>query len=93
MDPHQFDADAVPDPACHFDADVVPDPACPVDADPYPTFHFVAYVLDPDPHFLYILACHLQVDADLDPAYHFCVDPDPRNCRMYIVYYWLSRNP
>jgi hypothetical protein len=23
------------------------------------------------------LACHLQIDADPDPAYHFDVDPDP----------------
>jgi hypothetical protein len=21
--------------------------------------------------------CHLQIDADLDPAYHFVPDPDP----------------
>ncbi len=25
----------------------------------------------------YILACHLQIDADLDPDYHFDADPDP----------------
>jgi hypothetical protein len=25
----------------------------------------------------YILVCHLQIDADPDPAYHFDVDPDP----------------
>ncbi len=24
-----------------------------------------------------ILACHLQIDADPDPAYHFDADPDP----------------
>jgi hypothetical protein len=23
------------------------------------------------------LACHLQIDADADPAYHFAADPDP----------------
>jgi hypothetical protein len=23
------------------------------------------------------LACHLQTDADPDPAYHFDADPDP----------------
>jgi hypothetical protein len=23
------------------------------------------------------LACHLQIDADSDPAYHFDADPDP----------------
>ncbi len=32
-------------------------------------------------HILYILACHLQIDADpepdTDPAYHFDADPDP----------------
>jgi hypothetical protein len=31
-------------------------------------------------HITYILACHLQIDADLDsvldPAYHYCADPD-----------------
>jgi hypothetical protein len=25
----------------------------------------------------YILACHLQIDADPDPAYHSDADPDP----------------
>ncbi len=37
----------------------------------------------------YILACHLQIDADPDPAYHFDADPsfqvkadpDPQQCR------------
>jgi hypothetical protein len=24
----------------------------------------------------YILACHLQIDADPDPAYHFDADPE-----------------
>jgi hypothetical protein len=28
-------------------------------------------------HFPYVLACHLQVDPDPDPAYHFDADPDP----------------
>jgi hypothetical protein len=30
-------------------------------------------------HIPYILACHLQIDADpdLNPAYHFDADPDP----------------
>ncbi len=32
-------------------------------------------------HIPYILACHLQIDADpdpgSDPAYHFDADPDP----------------
>jgi hypothetical protein len=28
-------------------------------------------------HIPYIFACHLQIIADLDPAYHFDVDPDP----------------
>jgi hypothetical protein len=26
-------------------------------------------------HIPYILACHLQIDADPDPAYHFDADP------------------
>ncbi len=27
-------------------------------------------------HIPCILACHLQIDVDLDPAYHFDTDPD-----------------
>ncbi len=92
VDPHHFNADPDPDPACHFDAD--PDITFPfdADADSDPTFHSYA---DPDPepsfqikvqtpenvlkkdHILYILACHLQIDEDQDPAYHFDGDPDP----------------
>jgi hypothetical protein len=30
------------------------------------------------------LACHLQIDADPDPAYHFDVDPDFYLIRMRI---------
>jgi hypothetical protein len=67
-----------------------PDPACHFDADPDPTFHFAA-VPDPDPglqvkaqnlekvlkygYFPYILACHLQIDAYPDPAYHVRILP------------------
>jgi hypothetical protein len=32
--------------------------------------------VDPDPQHC-ILACHLQIDADPDPAYHFDADADP----------------
>jgi hypothetical protein len=35
-DPHHFDADTDPDPACHFDAD--PDPTSHFDPDPDPNF-------------------------------------------------------
>jgi hypothetical protein len=28
-------------------------------------------------HIPNILACHLQIDADQDPAYHFDAAPDP----------------
>jgi hypothetical protein len=28
-------------------------------------------------HIPYILTCHLKVDADPDPVYHFDADPDP----------------
>jgi hypothetical protein len=28
-------------------------------------------------HILYILVCHLQIDANPYPAYHFAADPDP----------------
>ncbi len=61
-----------------------------MDPDPTGTFHFDA---DPDPsfqikaqnlekalkqaHIPYILAYHLQTDADPDPAYHFVEDADP----------------
>ncbi len=37
-------------------------------------------------HIPYILACHLQIDADPDPvtdsSYHFDADPDPAFCLM-----------
>ncbi len=39
-DPHHFDADPDPDPACHFDAD--PDPTFHFDADPDPCFQIKA---------------------------------------------------
>ncbi len=47
-----------------------------LDADPDPTFHFDA---DPDPYpsFQIILVFHLQIDADLAPAYQFDANPDP----------------
>ncbi len=35
-DPHHFDADTDPDPACHFPSDPGPDPACHYDADADP---------------------------------------------------------
>jgi hypothetical protein len=49
-DPHHFNADPDPDPACHIYADPDPDPACHLYADPDPIFHFVA---DPDPACLF----------------------------------------
>jgi hypothetical protein len=75
------DPDADPDPACHFDAD--PDPSFHSDADPDPSFQIkkdqnleklLKYYRLKIQH---ILACHLQIDADPDPAYHFNADPDP----------------
>jgi hypothetical protein len=76
-DPHHFD----PDPVCHFDTDPDPDSTFHFDADPYPSFQIKAQNLEKVlklAHIPYVLACHLQIDADadLDPAYHFDVDPD-----------------
>ncbi len=58
-DPHHDDAD--PDPACYFDADADPD----LD----PSFRINAQILEKVlelVHVSYILACHLQIDADPD---------------------------
>ncbi len=71
-DPHHSDTD--PDPACHFDADSVP--ACLFDADPDPSFPIKLEKALKKAHFPYILACHLQIDADPDPACHFDAVPD-----------------
>jgi hypothetical protein len=45
-------------------------------------------------HIPYFVACHLQIDADPDPAYHFDwnedptfqfdADPDPQHCGCFI---------
>jgi hypothetical protein len=61
-----------------FDAD--PDPTLHPDADPDPSFQIKAQTLEKVlkwSHIPYILACHLQIDADPvpDPALHFYVDP------------------
>ncbi len=52
--------------------------------DPDPTFQIRPQKLEKvlkQAHIPHILACHLQIDADLDlgldTAYHFDVDPDP----------------
>jgi hypothetical protein len=54
------------------------------DPDPYPDSIFLikAQTLEKvlkQAHVPYVLACHLQIDADLDPdpAYHFDADSDP----------------
>jgi hypothetical protein len=62
VDPHHVDAD--PDSTFHPDGD--PDP------DPDPSFQIKAQTIE-KAHIPYILACHLQIDADPvpDPAYHF----------------------
>jgi hypothetical protein len=64
------------DPTCHFDVD--PDPTFHFDADPGPdpSFQLKAQTLK-SANFPYILACHLQINADPDPAYHFDAYPDP----------------
>ncbi len=78
-DSHHIDADT--DPACNLDAD--PDPTFHRDADPdsYPhhSFEIKAQTRDKmlkQAHISYILACHLQFDADPVSAYHFYADRD-----------------
>jgi hypothetical protein len=49
-------------------------------ADPDPRYQIKAQNLEKarkSTYVLYILPCHLQIDADPDPAYHFDLDPDP----------------
>ncbi len=93
--PHNIDEDPDPDldPACYSDADsvtlmwvririwILP---FPFDADPDldSSFQIKAYNLEKVlkmAHIPYILACHLQIDADPDsvPAYHFDANADP----------------
>ncbi len=57
------------------------DPTFHPDADPDsdPSFQIKTQTLEKElkkSHIPYILACHLQIDADPDPAYHFDADPD-----------------
>jgi hypothetical protein len=61
----------------HLDAD--PDPTFYFDSDPNPSFQLKAQNLEKGlkcAYIPYILACHLQIDEDLDPAYHLGADPD-----------------
>jgi hypothetical protein len=51
-----------------------------LDAGQDPSFQLTAQNLEKvakSAHIPYILACHLQTDADADPAYHVDEDPDP----------------
>jgi hypothetical protein len=71
-DPHQFED---LDPAFHCNAD--PDPAVHCNADPDPSFQLTAKNLEKVfkwAHIPYILACHLQIDADPYPVNHFDAD-------------------
>ncbi len=89
MDPHHFDdstyhPDADPDSDFYLmrmgpdvDSTFHPDP----DPDPNsdPSFQRKAQTLEKvlkQAHIPYILACHLQIGADPDPAYHFDVNPN-----------------
>jgi hypothetical protein len=36
-------------------------------------------------HIPYVFACHLQIDADPDPAYHFDADPDFYMMRIQVT--------
>ncbi len=79
MDPHHIDADPDPDLTYHPDAE--PDSDL-FDADADPSSQIKAQTLEKVlkyAHIPYVLACHLQTDADPipDPAYHFDADPDP----------------
>jgi hypothetical protein len=50
------------------------------DADPDPSFQLKTQNLSKvlkKSHILYILACHLQINADPNPACYFDADPDP----------------
>ncbi len=63
-----------------MDADPDPDPTFHFDADPVTSFKIKVQNLEKmfkQAHILYILACHLQINADPDLAYHLNVDPDP----------------
>ncbi len=64
-----FDAD--PDTSFHFDAN--PDLSFHFDADPDPSFQIKAQIekVLKYAHIPYVLACHLQHDADPDPDYPF----------------------
>ncbi len=57
------------------------------DPDPDPSFQIKAQNLEKVvklAHIPYILACHLQTDAD--PAYHFDADKDPDPANYYDAY-------
>jgi hypothetical protein len=76
VDPHHFDADPDADPVSTYHPDADPD------VDPDPRFQMKAQTNEKVlkyAHIPYILACHLQIDADPvpDPAYHFDADADP----------------
>jgi hypothetical protein len=62
-----------------------------LDPDPDPSFQIKARTLEKLlklAHIPYILACHLQIDADPvpDPAYHFYADPNPD---FYLMRMWI----
>jgi hypothetical protein len=79
------------DPTFHADAGT--------DPEPYPCLHKKAQTLEKilkEAHIPYILACHLQINADPDPAYHFHVDPDFYLIRMRIQVtkmIWIHADP
>jgi hypothetical protein len=68
--PHHFYV--VPDPACHFDADPGTEPSFQIKA----RSRILEKVLKWS-HIPYILACHLHIDADPDPAENIDVDENP----------------
>ncbi len=67
------------------------DPTFQSGANPDPSFQRKAQTIEKvlkQAHIPYILACHLQIDEDLDPvphlAYHFDANPDPDLLLMLI---------
>ncbi len=80
VDPNPCIFDADPDPACHFDADLDSIFHFDPESHPEPSFQLKPQNLEKvlkSARIPYILACHLQIDADPNPANHFDLEPVP----------------
>jgi hypothetical protein len=76
----------------HFDAESGSYLSLDANLDRNPSFQIKAQNLEKVlkvAHILFVLACHLQKDADPDPAYHFSADlyADPK------PQHWWRRSP